>query len=128
MSDRHAVRVLVVEDNADSRETLRALLEVWGFAVEAVGDGLSGVQKALAWRPRAAVVDIGLPRLDGYEVARQARAALGGAVLLVALTGYAGPEDCERALAAGFDHHFAKPCDPDQLRRLLDENRVAPEG
>jgi CheY-like chemotaxis protein len=81
-------RVLIVEDQPDSRDMLAELLKLWGFEVEAAGDGLQGVQKALSWRPNAAVVDIGLPLLDGYEVARQVRASLGENILLVALTGY----------------------------------------
>lgn len=112
-------RVLVVEDQPDSRRTLTEVLRLWGFEAESAGDGLAGVRKALSWRPDSAVVDIGLPLLDGYGVARQLRAALGGGVLLVALTGYTRPEDRERALAAGFDHHLGKPADLDLLQRLL---------
>jgi CheY-like chemotaxis protein len=112
-------RVLVVEDNPDSRLTLCYLLKAWGFQVESASDGEEGVRRALAWRPESAVVDIGLPRLDGYEVARQVRAALDRGILLVALTGYAGEEDRRRAFAAGFDHHLPKPADLDELYRLL---------
>src|SRR3954469_19524091 len=79
-------RVLVVEDNRDSRETLRVLLELWGYNVEEAEDGLEGVRKALAWRPEAAVVDIGMPALDGYGVAREVRANLGHHIYLLALT------------------------------------------
>jgi CheY-like chemotaxis protein len=64
-------------------------------------------------------VDIGLPLLDGYEVARRLRAALGDRVRLIALTGYGSPEDRRRAFEAGFSHHLTKPADPDELRRLL---------
>jgi CheY-like chemotaxis protein len=112
-------RVLVVEDNPDCRETLCRLLTLSGFQVEQAGDGPEGLRKALAWRPEAAVVDIGLPLLDGYEVARRLRAGLGGPLLLIALTGYGQPEDRRRALAAGFDHHLTKPADPAVLLRLL---------
>ena len=69
-------RVLIVEDSPDGRAMLRLLLELYGFQVEEAADGRQGVEKALAWRPEAAVVDIGLPVLDGYEVARRLRAAL----------------------------------------------------
>src|SRR5262249_52886350 len=69
-------RVLIVEDNRDSRESLRWLLELWGHEVEVAEDGQRGVAKALHWKPDTAVVDIGLPLLDGYQVARQVRAAL----------------------------------------------------
>src|SRR5690348_15551617 len=110
-------RVLVVEDQPDTRETLRMLLELWGCQVEEAGDGLEGVEKALSWRPDAAVVDIGLPHLDGWEVARRIRAALRGAVLLIALTGYNRPEDRQRSAEAGFDVHLSKPAKPETLQR-----------
>jgi CheY-like chemotaxis protein len=74
---------------------------------------------ALAWRPEVAIVDIGLPVLDGYEVARRVRAALDPAPFLIALTAYCGPAGVRLAYEAGFDTHLAKPADPDGLRRLL---------
>jgi CheY-like chemotaxis protein len=82
-------------------------------------DGLRGVQQALAWRPEVAVVDIGLPLLDGYEVARRVRAALGEGIRLIALTSYCRPEDRRQAFEAGFDYHLAKPADPEEMSRLL---------
>src|SRR4051812_44203886 len=103
-------RVLLVEDNADSRVSLGLLLESWGLQVEVAGDGQEGLRKALDWRPEAAVVDIGLPLLDGYEVARRVR-ALDGEVVLIALTGYGSPEDRRLAFQAGFDAHKTKPAD-----------------
>jgi two-component system, sensor histidine kinase len=112
-------RVLVVEDNPVGRETLRLLLRLWGCQVEAAEDGVRGVEVGLSWRPDAAVVDIGLPGLDGYEVARRLRAALGDRVRLIALTGYAEFSDRRRALAAGFDVHMTKPADPEELARQL---------
>jgi CheY-like chemotaxis protein len=119
INDARPRRVLVVEDNQDCRETLCRLLTLAGFQVEQAGDGAEGVRKALAWRPEAAVVDIGLPLLDGYEVARRLREALDGLIVLIALTGYGQPEDRSRAFAAGFDHHLIKPADPEHLVRLL---------
>jgi CheY-like chemotaxis protein len=113
-----ARRVLVVEDNEDSRATLRALLELWGHQVQEAADGVEGVRKALDWRPEAAVVDIGMPLLDGYGVARRVRAALGSRILLVALTAY---RDRQRALEAGFDEHLVKPAEPEHLARLLQQ-------
>jgi CheY-like chemotaxis protein len=112
-------RVLVVEDSPDTRESLR-LLQMWGRQVEVAEDGLLGVAKALAWRPEAVIVDIGLPGIDGYEVARRLRAAFGPAVRLIALTAYGRPEDRAQALQAGFDVHLVKPVEVDTLRRLLD--------
>ncbi len=112
-------RVLVVEDQADSRDSLRMLLELWGHRVEVAPDGVRGVEMALAWRPDVIVLDIGLPRLDGYEAARQLRAALGDAVVLVAWTGYDQREDRRRAYDVGFDFHIAKASDPAALQLLL---------
>jgi CheY-like chemotaxis protein len=112
-------RVLIIEDSPDGREMLSALLEAWGHQVQAAADGAEGVRKALGWQPEVAVVDIGLPLVDGYEVARRLRAALHGRVRLIALTGYGTPEDRAQALASGFDTHLTKPADPDELRRLV---------
>jgi len=103
--------VLVVEDNPDGRESLRLLLELLGHHVDVAADGEEGVQKALASHPDIALVDIGMPRLDGYEVARQLRTALGPRVLLIAHTAYTAPEDRRRAREAGFDAFLAKPLD-----------------
>ena len=113
-------RLLLVEDNPDIGETMRDLLQLLGHRVELVGDGLRGVQLALALRPEVALVDIGLPGIDGYEVARRLRATEAGREMtLVALTGYGRPEDRDRALAAGFDAHLVKPVDPEDLLELL---------
>jgi two-component system, sensor histidine kinase len=114
-----SLRVLVVEDNPDTRESLRLLLRCWGHQVEVAEDGLGGVRQALRFRPDVAIVDIGLPLLDGYQVARQVRAALQDGVCLVALTGYGSPEDRALAFEAGFDHHLVKPADPEELQRVL---------
>jgi DNA-binding response OmpR family regulator len=112
-------RVLIVEDNPDGRESLRRLVDIWGFAVDVAEDGLRGVHRALEWEPHAAIVDIGLPVLDGYGVARRVREALGGRVLLIALTAYADAEARRLALDAGFDQHMAKPADLARLESLL---------
>jgi CheY-like chemotaxis protein len=107
--------VLIVEDNVDGRESLRALLEAWGHQVEIAADGLEGIQKALAGQPEIALVDIGLPLMDGYQVAEQLRAVFGHAVFLVACTAYGRWEDRQRSLRAGFDVHLTKPVDLDEL-------------
>jgi CheY-like chemotaxis protein len=108
-----------VEDHADARESLRLLLEFWGHQVEVAADGLRGIQVALAWKPEVAIVDIGLPVFDGYEVARKLRAALDAPIRLIALPAYGSPEDIRRAHEAGFDIHLAKPADPGEIRHLL---------
>jgi signal transduction histidine kinase len=113
--------VLVIEDNADAREMLRVSLALEGHRVEAADDGLTGVEMAIASRPEVVLVDIGLPRLDGYGVAVRLRAALGHSVALIALTGYGQPDDRARTRSAGFDAHVVKPVDMDTLTRLLAE-------
>src|SRR5262245_5802306 len=112
-------RVLVIEDNGDTRESLCLLLSLAGCEVRDAPDGTEGLRLALDWRPDAVVCDIGMPGLDGWEVARRVRRALGGAGLLAALTGYGQDEDRRRSLAAGFDHHLNKPADPGELLGLL---------
>ena len=111
--------VVLVEDQADNREMLRLILEQRGVEVLEAGDGEEGVALILRTTPAAAVVDIGLPRIDGFEVARRVRAELGDAVRLIALTGYGMREDRERALAAGFDSHLVKPVDVADLEAAL---------
>jgi two-component system, sensor histidine kinase len=113
-------RLLLVEDNADARESLRIILERAGYAVTVAEDGPSGVEIALRSRPDVALVDVGLPGFDGYEVARQIRADPAGAdIALVALTGYGQPDDRRLAEDAGFDLHVVKPVDPKHLVTLL---------
>ena len=115
--------ILVVEDNADARETLKMLLEMVGHRVHVAPDGESGVAAAERLKPQVMLVDIGLPRMDGYEVARQVRSAEKDwpvRPLLVAVTGYGQESDRERALAAGFDLHMAKPIEPAQLVEVID--------
>jgi signal transduction histidine kinase/ActR/RegA family two-component response regulator len=113
-------RVLVVEDNDDAREMVRTALTVAGHEVHEAADGRVAVAMAAAVVPDVAIVDIGLPGLDGYDVARAIRAGHGGrSVLLIAMTGYGQTEDCRRALDAGFDAHLIKPVDPDRLAELV---------
>jgi CheY-like chemotaxis protein len=113
--------VLLVEDNADLREGLRLLIQGWGHRVDETGDGRTGLAMLLERHPDVALIDLGLPGMDGYALTRAARAAPGGdAILLVAVTGYGQPEDQRRAREAGFDAHLVKPIDPDALARLLD--------
>ena len=115
-------RVLIVEDNDDAREMLRDLLRRLGHEVYETVDGIGGVEKALELRPDLTLVDVGLPGIDGYAVARRLRDdPTGRRLRLVALTGYGLPEDRERALAAGFDAHVVKPVDLEKLRTILAE-------
>jgi two-component system, sensor histidine kinase len=120
-------RVLIVEDNRDAQEALQCLLELWGHEVLVADDGASGYQSAVALRPEVALIDLGLPGMDGYEVARRIRASLGiASPLLIALTGYGAPEQRSQALAAGFDLHIVKPVEPDRLAMLLEEYAATP--
>lgn len=113
-------RVLLIEDNLDAAETLAELLGLAGHEVETAHDGPAGFQKALSSRPDVVVCDIGLPGMNGYDVARAMRAEPSlAATVLVALTGYARPEDRQQALQAGFDHHLAKPLGLRELESLL---------
>ena len=112
-------RVLVIEDNPDSRDTLRMLLELWGHTVEVAEDGLAGLHKALTWQPEVAVVDIGLPGLNGLEVAQKVKEELEDRVRLIALTAWSAPDDRRRALKAGFHHFMSKPADLQELARLV---------
>lgn len=112
-------RILVVEDNDDMRAMLRDALVAAGHQVTIASDGAAAVNESLRGRPDVAIIDIGLPILDGYEVAQRIRAADGVPPLLIALTGYGRPEDRERALATGFIRHMAKPIDPQQLLDMI---------
>jgi signal transduction histidine kinase/CheY-like chemotaxis protein len=114
-----SMRILLVEDNDDVRESLKSLLEEVGHRVTTAGDGLEGIERGVESRPDVALVDIGLPGVDGYGVARRLREALGREVLLVALTGYGLPEDRRRALEGGFDAHLTKPVTLRSVLRLL---------
>jgi CheY-like chemotaxis protein len=114
------LRILVVEDNHDAAESLTALLELWGHEVRVAYDGLAALRLAEAAAPDVILSDIGLPGMDGYELARQLRARpMFGRVLLVALSGYGRDEDRRLAAEAGFDHHLVKPPDLDTLMRLI---------
>ena len=118
---RGSQTVLIVEDNADAREMLDTLCRAWGYRVDLAADGLEGLRKALNDKPELALVDIGLPGIDGYELARRVRATGGAETKLVALTGYGLPEQRQKALAAGFDLHLVKPVEPDVLAALLED-------
>ncbi len=115
------LRIVVVEDNEDGRETLSMLLRIGGHEVHEADSGPSGVDRITGTRPDVAIVDIGLPGFDGYEVARRARAAdATRSVRLVALTGYGQDEDRRHARAAGFDWFLVKPADMEALNDILE--------
>jgi CheY-like chemotaxis protein/nitrogen-specific signal transduction histidine kinase len=123
-------RILVVEDNADGRELLRTMLVLLGHEVYEAADGESAINRALEIRPHIAIIDIGLPGIDGYTVATRLRAAGPdlAAMQLIALTGYGTEQDRRRAAEAGFDAHLTKPVEPERLAPLLTLSRSGAPG
>jgi two-component system, sensor histidine kinase len=117
-------RILVVEDNADNREMMRILLESSGHEIHEAADGVSGVERAVQLEPDVVLIDIGLPGIDGYQVATQIRAKLGGRSRLIALSGYGQQKDRQQAFDAGFDDHLLKPVDPARLLAVLSAARA----
>ncbi len=117
---RFESRVVIVEDSADNRRMLKQLLEVQGCEVFTAENGTKGLAVIEQYQPDIALIDIGLPGLDGYEVARQVRTNLGNTkTFLAALTGYGQPSDVRKALDAGFDVHLVKPVNLEKLRQIL---------
>jgi signal transduction histidine kinase len=117
---RTARRVLVVEDNADAAEAMRMLLAQLGHHVASAANGREALEVARAFRPDVVLLDIGLPGLDGYEVARKLRSCdETRSARVIAVTGYGQPSDRERSSAAGFDHHLVKPVDPAKLAEAI---------
>ncbi|MFD0668641.1 hybrid sensor histidine kinase/response regulator [Ramlibacter sp. MAHUQ-53] len=116
-----ASTVLVVDDNTDAADTLQLLLEMQGLTVVTAGDGAGALAQARRHHPGVVVLDIGLPDMTGYEVARRLRAEAGEGErpVLIALTGWGQAADRARAAEAGFDHHLTKPADPDRLAAIL---------
>ena len=113
-------RILIADDNRDAADSLAMLLRMDGHNVTVVHDGRQAVMTIEAFRPEVAVLDIGMPELNGYEVARQVRQGpLANLITLIAVTGWGQASDKARAAAAGFNHHFTKPIEPDALTQML---------
>ena len=112
-------RVLVVDDNVDAAHSLAEIIELLGHTADVANDGPTAIEKVRANPPDVVLCDIGLPGMSGYEVARALRRGALDGVQLIAVSGYAQPEDVKRAIEAGFDGHIAKPCDPEMIERLL---------
>jgi len=120
MATRQGCRVLVVDDNVDNVESLSMLLRVLGHEVATASDGLQALEATQTFRPDVVLLDIGLPNLDGYEVAERIRARQNGATIrLVAITGWTRDDEEVRAKQAGFDHHLTKPVDPKRLEAII---------
>ncbi len=116
-----ALRVLVVEDNPDGAESMRLLLKLYGHRAETAGDGTAALATAARFNPDVVLLDIGLPGMDGYEVARRLKETPDGKPppLLVAVTGYGGDGDRALSEQAGIHLHLVKPVNPDELQALL---------
>jgi len=113
-------RVLVVDDNADAAETIAVFLRMEGHEVKSVGDGYEAIASAQVFAPHVIILDIGLPGMDGYQVARRLREApQSDEAMYIALTGYGQKEDMAQAAAAGFHHHFVKPTDPRAIQQAI---------
>jgi PAS domain S-box-containing protein len=122
-----ALRILLVEDHPDSAASLSRVLRLWGHAVRVAHDGPDALREVSEDRPEVVLLDIGLPGMDGYQVASRLRALPDSAsTVLVALTGYGQDDDRKRSRQAGFDHHLVKPINPSELRTLL--TRLTSEG
>ena len=121
-------RVLIADDNSDAAESLALMLQLNGHDVRTGRDGVEAVSIAESFHPHVAVLDIGMPRMNGYDAARAIRAQPGGGdVVLVALTGWGQDEDKRRAEESGFDHHLTKPVDAGQLEQLVGSRRLKPQ-
>jgi PAS domain S-box-containing protein len=116
-----SVKVLVADDNRDAADSLQRILSLYGYEVEVAYDGTAAIRLDGAFRPEVAVLDIGMPGANGFEVARSIRQSRGGGVTLIALTGWGQEGDRRRAMEAGFDYHLTKPVDPGALNDLLVE-------
>jgi CheY-like chemotaxis protein len=114
-------RLLVVDDNKDAAESMSMLLELWGHQVICAYDGHSALEIAAHYDPSVVFLDIGLPGMDGYQVAERLRELPQGQhMALIAVTGYGQDTDRRRSRDAGIDHHLVKPVSPETLRNLLD--------
>ena len=118
-----SLRILIVDDNRDSADSLSMLLQLAGNITRTAYDGQEGVDAAAQFQPDVVLLDIGLPKLNGYEACQRIRDATNGKdIILIAVTGWGQPEDRRRSHDAGFDHHIVKPVDPDVLMKLLSES------
>lgn len=121
-----ALRILVVDDNVDSALTMAALLAMLGHEVCTAHDGLEALEEMRRFKPDVAILDIGMPKMNGYSVAKTIRSrSTEVQPLLIAVTGWGQAEDRRRSKDAGFDHHLVKPVDPAALSALLSSHRMS---
>lgn len=118
-------RVLVVDDNKDSAQTLGMMLKIMGNDVRTAHDGLEAIEQAADYRPHVILLDLGMPKLNGYDVCRRIREQdWGSDIMIIALTGWGQAEDRQRTKEAGFDHHLVKPVDVAKLNELLESSKL----
>ena len=122
--DARRPRVLIADDNTDAAETLAILCRTWGHTVLTAADGLRAIEIGESFEPRVAVLDLDMPHLNGYQVARRLREKFGATIVLIALTAWDDTQNSQRVRAAGFDHHVIKPGDLDELRTLMNQTRM----
>ena len=127
VADVRKWRLLVVDDNRDAADSLAMMLRMMGHETRTAYDGAEAIEAAAAFRPEVVLLDIGLPRMNGYDVAHRMRLRWGDGLALVALTGWGQEEDKRRALEAGFDHHLTKPVEATALEKLLALIKTAPQ-
>ncbi|MES2535769.1 MAG: response regulator [Pseudomonadota bacterium] len=119
-------RILLIDDNADASGSMCDLLQLFGYDVRTAANGIEGLAQATEFKPHLILSDIGLPGMDGYQLAPALRqAATGRKVILAALTGYGMSNDRSRAIAAGFDHHMVKPIGADTLLKFVADQHAA---
>lgn len=116
-------RILIIDDNQDSAEMVAMLLSLSGHDVKVAVDGEEAIEVARAYHPEVVLLDLGLPGIDGYEVARRLQSEGLSGEMLVAVSGYGQPEDRLRTKAAGFDAHLIKPIDPTEVRKVVEQRR-----
>ena len=117
---KSSLRILIVDDNQDGADTLAMMLKAMGNEVRTAYDGLQGIDMAAQMQPDVVLLDIGLPKLNGYEACRRMRGQpWGQKIVIIAVTGWGQEEDMRRSHEAGFDHHLVKPVDPQALMKLL---------
>jgi PAS domain S-box-containing protein len=122
-------RVLVVDDNKDAADLLAELVEMWGYAVRRAYSGMAGLELAQTWHPHLVLLDLGMPGMDGYEVARRLReSGTENGPVLVAVSGYGQEEHQQLGREAGFDHHLTKPADAERLEQLLEQELSSSDG
>jgi CheY-like chemotaxis protein len=119
MPEVNRPRILVADDNRDAADSMAMLLELSGYEVSVAHSGQEALRKITADGPAAAILDIGMADMNGYEIARRIRSAGDGRILLFAVTGWGHADDVARAKEAGFDEHLTKPVDPDRIEAML---------